>query len=152
MNGEQDVRELIYRSCLLLDREDFAGFLALCAPGLHYVVTVYSPEIRKEMTWMEQDFEGMKALLAMVPQHLRRTGSLHRHVSVYEIERAPKDGVVGALSSFQITHTEHDGRSRLFVVGRYHDRIDVSDPAPLLLERRAHLETRDLGIGLHVPI
>ncbi len=149
---EQDIREVIYRSCLALDREDFDGFLALCSPKLHYLVTAYSPEIRKQMIWMEQDFEGMKALLGMVTQHLRRTGSLHRHVSVYEVERAPKDGVIAALSSFLITHTELDGRSRLFVVGHYHDRIDVSGAAPLLVERRAHLETRDLGIGLHVPI
>lgn len=150
--SEQDIRELVYRSCMALDREDFAEFLALCAPEFHYEVTAYSPEIRKEMTWMEQDFEGMRALLKMVPQHLRRTGSLHRHVSIYRVDRTPQNGAYGVLSSFQITHTALDGRSSLFAVGRYHDRVILSGDALLLLERRAHLETRDLGIGLHVPI
>ncbi|MBM3503172.1 MAG: methanesulfonate monooxygenase [Alphaproteobacteria bacterium] len=149
---EQNVRELVYRSCLALDREDFDGFLALCDPALHYVVTAYSPEIRKEMTWMEQDLAGMKALLAMVPQHLRRTGSLHRHVSVYQVEAPASDGTIGALSSFLVTHTALDGGSRLFAVGHYHDRIAATGGRHLLKTRRAHLETRDLGIGLHIPI
>lgn len=101
---------------------------------------------------MEQDFVGMKALLEMVPQHLRRTGSLLRHVSPYLIDRQPTAGAVTAVSSLLVIHTTLEGRSNLFAAAHYHDRVLVNDNAPLLLERRVHLETRDLGIGLHVPI
>ena len=40
------VRALIYRGCLLLDQNDFKGWLDLCSPEFHYTVSTWSPEIR----------------------------------------------------------------------------------------------------------
>ncbi len=146
---DQEIREIVYRATVALDQEDFAAFMDLCAPELEYRITAYSPEIRKEMTWLEQDHDGMRALLDMVPQHLRRLGSLKRHTSVYFVERA-RSGEADVTSSFVVTHTTPEGQSSLFVAGTYYDVIDLGSGK--LKKRRAHLETRDLGIGSHIPI
>lgn len=144
------IRGAVHRACRLLDAEDWDAFLALCAPGFVYQVTAFSPEIRQEMIWFDQDLDGLKALFEMVPQHLRRIGSLLRHVSVGEIDRQA-DGTWQAISTFQCFHTDHDGRSHILAVGRYSDVLSA-DAAPLLLSRTTRLETRDLGVGSHVPI
>lgn len=146
---DQDIRELIYRTTTALDNEDFDAFMDLCAPEFEYRITAYSPEIRKEMIWLDQDYDGMRALLEMVPQHLRRLGTLKRHVSVYFIDRNENDTAT-ATSSFLVVHTTPEGQSQLFVAGNYHDEIDLDGRK--LKSRRAHLETRDLGIGSHIPI
>ena len=55
-------------------------------------------------------------------------------------------------SSFQVTHTDLNGISKLFVVGRYTDTLVMNSNHFLLQGRLVKLETRDLGVGLHVPI
>jgi methanesulfonate monooxygenase subunit beta len=144
------VRGVIHRACRLLDAEDWDNFLALCASNFAYQVVAYSPEIRRDMIWFDQDKDGLKALFEMVPQHLRRIGTLLRHVSVGEIERQA-DGSWLAISTFQCFHTDQDVRTLLLAVGRYDDRLSA-DAGPLLLSRTTRLETRDLGVGSHVPL
>jgi methanesulfonate monooxygenase small subunit len=145
---EERVRGLVHRACQHLDAEQWEAFMALCAPAFRYRITAYSPDLRKQMIWFDHDHDSLKALLEMVPQHLRRLGTLLRHVSVGVIEI---DGnTATATSTFQCIHTDHDGRSRLMCVGRYVDRIDLAKG--LLTFRETQLETRDLGIGSHVPI
>jgi len=148
--SSEAVRAAVHRACRLLDAEDWEGFLALCAPGLAYRVVAFSPEIRRDMIWFDQDRDGLRALFDMVPQHLRRIGTLFRHVSVGEIDRLP-DGGWQALSSLQCFHTDHDGRTHLLAVGRYTDVLTGAD-APLLQARTLRLETRDLGVGSHIPL
>jgi 3-phenylpropionate/cinnamic acid dioxygenase small subunit len=40
---DKAVSELIYRSCLLLNELDFAGYLELCASEFRYRITAWSP-------------------------------------------------------------------------------------------------------------
>jgi methanesulfonate monooxygenase small subunit len=152
MSTDQAIREVVYRTCTALDAEEFETFMALCSTELDYRVTAFSPEIRKEMIWLDQDYEGMRALLEMVPQHLKRLGTLKRHVSVYFIDRDETAGTAAVTSSFIVTHTDPEGRSQLFVAGTYFDEIESDGERCLLKKRKAHLETRDLGIGSHIPI
>ena len=152
MSSDQAIREVVYRTCTALDAEDFDAFMDLCAPDLDYRVTAFSPEIRKEMTWLDQDYDGMRALLDMVPQHLKRLGTLKRHVSIYFMEDDASAKTAAITSSFIVTHTDPEGRSQLFVAGTYFDEVYYSGDRPLLKKRKAHLETRDLGIGSHIPI
>jgi methanesulfonate monooxygenase small subunit len=145
------VAQTVYQTCLRLDQEDFDGYLELFAPEFHYWITAYSPEIRKEMIWLSHDRDGLAALLENVPDHVRRLGSLHRHATVYTVEPG-ENGTVRVTSSIQVTHTDPDGSSRLFAVGHYHDVLVDTADGPRLTERNAKLETRELGIGSHLPI
>ncbi len=58
---DREIERLIYRSCRCLDEEDFAGYLDLCAVDFHYRITAHSPELRKEMIWLDHDRTGLAA-------------------------------------------------------------------------------------------
>ena len=152
MASDDEVREVIHRACLCLDREDFDGFLELCAPDFRYQVTAYSPDIRKHMIWLNQDREGLAAMFESLPQHLRRLGTLLRHVSVCIIERDEKSEAASVTSTFLVIHTNLEGQSKVFAAGRYLDTLALGADQALLTSRTTRLETRDLGIGSHVPI
>ena len=146
------VRELIYRSCCCLDEHDFAGYIALCSPEFRYQITLYSPELRKEMIWLNHDRDGLQALLDMVPRHLVRLGALQRNATVYRIERDRADEQADVMSAFSVFNIDNEGRPSVFAVGHYHDTVDLSSAQPLLARRNARLASRDLGIGSHIPI
>ena len=148
--SDEDIRALVWRTCHAMNEEDFDGFLSFCAPSFRYRITAHSPEIDKEMIWLDQDYDGLAALLEVVPHHLRRVGRMHRHVTVGVIERDGSEANV--TSSFLVIDTNLEGQSQLFAAGLYEDRIETEgEAAPRLLQRRVKLETRDLGIGSHVP-
>src|SRR5882672_11081805 len=65
----QAIEELVYRSCLALDARDFKAFLELCDPGFRYSITTHSPEIRRDMVWLDHDRKGMETLFTNLPKH-----------------------------------------------------------------------------------
>ena len=146
----EKIVNFIQKSCFLLDEEDFDGFLKICNENFEYKITAFSPEINKEMIWMDEDYAGFKNLLMMVSSHLRRLGKLTRNVNVGEVQRRSEKILI--KSSFIIIHTDLEGKSNIFCVGRYQDVLISKKSSVSLLSRHAHLETRDLGIGSHVPI
>jgi methanesulfonate monooxygenase subunit beta len=146
----QAIEELVYRSCLALDAKDFNGFLALCDPEFRYTIATYSPEIRREMVWLDHDRKGMETLFANLPRHNSDHSPLTRHVTVYTVD---VDGSVAkAVSALQVFRTQLDGgATELFAVGRFHDTVKLDGAAPKLARRLVRLETRLLGYGYHVP-
>lgn len=152
MEPKQSIDELIYRSCLALDDKDFAGYLDLCDPAFHYAITAYSPEIRKEMTWLEHDKEGMKALFDNLPKHNSDHSPLSRHATVYIVDHDEAKQQAKVISALQVFKTSLDGgATELFVVGKVYDTIAFGDGGPKLLDRNVRLDTRLFGIGSHIP-
>lgn len=153
MNPRPAIDELIYRSCMLLDEKDFAGYLELCDPAFRYVITAYSPEIKKEMTWLEHDKEGMKMLFANLPKHNSDHSPLTRHATVYTVAvDEAQAGQAEAVSALQVFRTTLDGgATEFFAVGRLHDTIRLGPGGPKLMARRVQLQTRMFGIGYHIP-
>lgn len=138
---------------MLLDQKDFNGFLALCDPAFHYVITAYSPEIRKQMIWLEHDKSGLKLLFDNLPKHNSDHSPLTRHAIVYTVE--PNEGGARArvVSALTVYKTALDGGiTELFAVGKLLDTVKVDGGAPVLVDRNVYLETRMLGIGSHIPI
>jgi len=129
---ERAIADVIYRACLLLDDQKFTEWLELCAPEFSYRITTYSPEIRRQMTWYEQDVAGLKGMIEMLPKHNTDHGRLTRHVTVYTV-----------IDS---------GETQLFLIGRYHDRFTLGEQGPRFLERNVMLDTRRLDKGSHYPI
>tara|TARA_B110000503_G_scaffold78280_1_gene120352 strand:+ start:13 stop:483 length:471 start_codon:yes stop_codon:yes gene_type:complete len=144
-------RDLVALSCLALDNEDAAAFLALCAADFNYCIEVDSPELRRTMVWLEHDLDGLGELLTSIDDHLRRSGRLLRHLGA-TVVLEDDDACLRISTSFTVFHTALDGRTALWAAGRYHDDIGTVDNGLRLLRRTVHLHTRDLGIGSHVPI
>jgi methanesulfonate monooxygenase small subunit len=157
---ERSIQDAIYRACLLLDDEKFAEWLGLCAPDFNYRITTYSPEIRKAMTWYEQDVPGLRGMFEMLPKHNTDHGRLTRHVTVYTVDVDPSQSEAKATSSFACYRTMLDGinshidsgETQLFLIGRYYDRFRIGEQGPRFLERNVVLDTRRLDKGSHYPI
>ena len=152
MVTNDDVKAVVYRSCLALDDERFADYLALCAEDFRYRVTAYSPELRKEMVWLDQDRAQLANLLEGVDNHHRLPGRFSRQANVYLVERNGAAGRATVTTSLVVMYTDPEGISKVFAVGRYVDSIDVAGERPFLRAREVRLETRDFGPGSHVPM
>lgn len=146
----QAIEELVYRSCLALDERDFKGFLDLCEEDFRYTITTYSPEIRKDMVWLDHDRKGLDTLLTNLPRHNSDHSPITRHATVYTVDVA--DGTASVVSALQVFRTQLDGgASELFAVGRFHDTVRLNGSQPKLAKRVVKLDTRLLGYGYHIP-
>jgi methanesulfonate monooxygenase small subunit len=146
----QAVEELVYRSCLALDAKDYKAFLALCVEDFRYTISTYSPEIRKEMVWLDHDRKGMETLFTNLPRHNSDHSPLTRHATVYMVEE--KGAGAEVVSALQVFKTELDGgATELFAVGRFHDTVRLDGAGARLARRVVRLDTRLLGYGYHVP-
>ena len=151
-NARTMVEELVYRSCMLLDEKDFKGYLDLCDPEFRYTITAYSPEIKREMTWLEHDKAGIQTLFNNLPRHNSDHSPLTRHVTVYTVtvDDAKKEAQV--VSGLQVFKTTLDGGiTELFGVGKLYDTVRLNGDGARLLRRNVRLDTRMLGIGYHIP-
>jgi methanesulfonate monooxygenase small subunit len=146
----QAIEELIYRSCLALDVKDFKGYLELCDQDFRYSITAYSPEVRREMVWLDHDRPGMETLFTNLPKHNSDHSPLTRHVTVYTVDM---DGAAASVvSALQVFRTQLDGgATELFAVGRFHDSVNLIGGKPRLARRVVRLDTRLLGYGFHIP-
>lgn len=152
MDFRHAISELIYRSCMALDDKKFSAYLDLCDPAYRYAITAYSPEIRKEMTWLEHDKAGLQALFTNLPKHNSDQSPLSRHVTVYTVEQDAAASQAKVISGLQVFRTTLDGgTTELFAVGKLLDTVSLTDGVPKLLERNVRLDTRMLGFGNHIP-
>ncbi|AXF12584.1 methanesulfonate monooxygenase (plasmid) [Paraburkholderia graminis] len=152
METENAIRALIAKSCLALDSNDYKGYLTLCSENFQYYITTYSPEIRKNMVWLEKDKPDLKNLFDLLPkQNMDRT-PLTRHFSIFTVSPGPKEDRVEVMSALQVYRTEHQGgTTSLVAVGKYLDEVELGAEGPLLIKREVRLDTRMLGKGYHVP-
>src|SRR5439155_22910758 len=103
----QAIEELVYRSCLALDSGDYKGFLALCDPGFRYTITTHSPEIKRDMVWLDHDRKGMETLFTNLPRHNSEHPPLPRHAPVYTVDLERQEASV--VSDLQVFRTQPDG-------------------------------------------
>lgn len=151
--GEEEIRDLLQRVADALDREAWDEFLSMCAPEFEYRVTAHSYELDEDMIWLIHDLDGLRHLFEVLPEQLGRKGTrMLRHVSFVAIEPGEADGQMVATSKVVAVRTSPEGVSELFAAGRYIDVVDIAGAALRLIRRETRLDTRELGIGSHVPI
>lgn len=150
---ERVVSSLIYRSCLLLDEKKFEDYLALCADNFHYTITTYSPEIRAEMVWMDEDKASLKKILDVLSRHNSDHSPLSRHATVYTIDYDESKKEASVVTGLQIFKTSLDGgETHLFAVAKCYDTVSINDDKGAeLLNRNVRLDTRMLSLGSHIP-
>jgi methanesulfonate monooxygenase small subunit len=152
-----EISNLVAESALRLDERRFGDWLDLTAPAFRYRIEAYSHDIRKNMTWLDHDRNGMIALIELLPKHHIDGGDWLRQVSVGTVAREGSN-LARAVSSLAVFHTARDigdahlqgGSSRLLLVGRYHDRFEHDGQRWELSERIVRLQTRQLGVGSHL--
>jgi methanesulfonate monooxygenase small subunit len=146
------IEELVYRSCLALDASDYKAYLALCDDAFRYTVTAHSPEIRKDMIWLDHDKAEMQLLFNNLPRHNSDHSPLSRHAHVYTVEATADGKSAEVVSTLEIYKTTLDGgATELFAIGRYLDTVCLEGAAPRLSKRIVRLTTRQFGFGYHVP-
>lgn len=149
--------ELVLDGARLLDERRFGEWFDRTSADFHYRIEAYSPELRKNMVWLEHDRAGMIALVELLPKHHVDGADLLRHVSVGHIETEGPNAA-SANSALAIFSTARDagdahvdgGSSSVFLVGRYQDRFRLEDERWRLSERIVKVQTRQLGIGSHL--
>jgi len=159
-NTIEQIKDVIYQSCLYQDDLDWSSWLGLCSDDYHYAIRAFSPEIRADMEYMGGGLEYMKSLTEMLPKHNTDNSPLKRHCTVYKVEIADDGKSASATSSFVVYQTMLDGinshvdagESRLFLVGRYNDKFQISDGGVKFSDREVRLDTRRLDKGSHWPI
>jgi methanesulfonate monooxygenase subunit beta len=146
------IKELVYRSCLTLDEKNFKDYLDLCDNAFQYTITAHSPEIRKDMIWLDHDKAGMQTLFDNLPRHNSDHSLLTRHATVYTVDIDAMKQQANVVSALQVFRTTLDGgATELFAVGRYLDSVTLNGGQPKLLKRVVKLDTRRFGIGHHTP-
>lgn len=152
VSHRESIERLVYESGSTLDALDFKGYLELCEDGYEYSIEAYSPEIRKDMVWLHHDKAGMDTLFKNLPKHNSDHSTLMRHLTVYKVDVDEASGEANVISGLQVFRTELDGgTTELFAIAKQHDTIKLNDGYPKLSKRTIRLETRNLGIGHHVP-
>lgn len=154
------VRDTIYRATIALDGQEWNDWLALCSEDYYYIITSFSPEINKDMIYMEGDLKEMTSIIDLLPKHNTDHSPLRRHTSVYTVDVAEDGKSASAVSSFVVYQNMLDGNnshidsgeSRLFLVGKYIDDFVVENDQVKFLKREVKLDNRRLDKGSHWPI
>lgn len=149
--NKDNLLDLVYDSCELLDAENFDAWLDLCAEEFKYQIRTFSDELGKEMVWMNQDKAGMAHIFKNVKNHERYTGRLRRQATMTRI-RAVDAQLATVSSAIAVYHTEINGITQLYAIGTYKDQLKQTPGGLQLVSREVVLETRRLAFGSHVPV
>ena len=154
------VRDTIYRATLLLDDQKWEQWLELCDDGFHYAIKSFSPEINRDMTYLQGSRNDLATMVKLLPKHNTDHSPLKRHTTVYTVDVADDAKTASAVSSFVVFQNMLDGvnshvdagESRLFLVGRYLDSFKLENGKARFIQREVRIENRRLDKGSHWPI
>jgi methanesulfonate monooxygenase subunit beta len=160
VDGAALVRDTIYRSTILLDRQDWNEWLAHCDDDFQYAIRAFSPEINRDVTYLALDRQGVASLIKLLPKHNTDHSPLTRHTSVYTVDVDEVAHSAKAVSSVIVYQNLLDGinshidagESRLFLVGKYLDVFKIENNKAKFLSREVRIENRRLDKGSHWPI
>ena len=157
---ERKIEKTIYKAALALDENNWSAWFELCDETFTYAITSFSPEINKQMTYFSGDKKELTGLMEMLPKHNTDHSPLHRHTSVYTIDVSNNGKTAESVSSVVIYQNMLDGinshldsgESRLFVIGKYHDKFVIDGEGPKFVNRETKIENRRLDKGSHWPL
>lgn len=145
------ITRLLYQVSQLMDEEQFDKFLKLCDTEFTYTISTYSDELGKRMVWFHKDKDGLSHALKAANRHERYTGRLRRHVGMVQVV-GTKGDLKQTESMVSIFHTELNGVTRLYAIGKYCDQVKDGEDGAILVSREVKLDTRRLEFGPHVPV
>ena len=154
------IRSAIYEASLALDECRWTDWLAQCDDAFYYAIKAHSPEIHRDMTYLDGSLAEMVSMCDLLPKHNTDRSPLSRHTVVYRVTVDEDGASASAVSSVAVYRTVLDGMashveagsSNLFLVGKYHDRFKLENGSAKFVERIVRLDTRRLDKGSHWPI
>ncbi len=154
------VRDTIYRATIMLDDQRWDDWLNLCHDEFHYSIKSFSPEINKDMIYLQGNRKDMASLIRLLPKHNTDHSWLRRHTSVYTVDMSADGQSATAISSVLVYQNLLDGEnshidageSRLFLVGKYYDTLVLGGGDPKFVSREVRIDERRLDKGSHWPI
>jgi methanesulfonate monooxygenase small subunit len=154
------VRDAIYRATLLLDDQKWDQWLDLCAEDFKYEIKSWSPEINYDVTYLQLTRHSLASMVKLLPKHNTDHSPLTRHTTVYSVDMAEDGKTAKAISSFVVYQNMLDGinshvdsgESRLFLIGKYRDTMNIENGTARFASREVRLENRRLDKGSHWPI
>jgi methanesulfonate monooxygenase subunit beta len=154
------VRDAIYRAALLLDDQKWEQWLDLCSDDFQYEIKSWSPEINYDVTYLQLNRQGLSSMVKLLPKHNTDHSPLTRHTTVYSVELDEDGKTAKAVSSVVVYQNLLDGinshidagESRLFLIGKYRDTVNIENGTARFLNREVRLENRRLDKGSHWPI
>jgi methanesulfonate monooxygenase small subunit len=146
-----ELTAFVSESCALLDREDFDGYMQLCAAGFNYKIVTHSPDLNDEMCWLDVNREELNTLLGALATHVRVPGAFFRN-SGASFQKKEPDGTSRLVTPVSVFHTTPQGQTSIFAVCRYFDRVKVIDGEVRLADREVRLDTRLLEFAPHVVL
>jgi methanesulfonate monooxygenase subunit beta len=160
VDASSAVRDTIYRSSILLDQQDWDGWLAYCDDEFQYAIRCWSPEINKDMTYLALDRKALASTIRLLPKHNTDHSPLTRHTSVYTVDIDEEKRLASAVSSVIVCQNLLDGinshidagESRLFIVGKYIDNLKIENGKAMFVSREVRIQNRRLDKGSHWPI
>lgn len=143
------IEDVIRKGCWYLDKEMYGEWLDLFAETGRYEVVAYSPEIRKEMTWMRQDRAQLANLLHKeLPNHIREDATRAHMVMAISIESTGDSPL--ALSRFAIFKTNARGETGVYATGFYEDTFVNENSVWKIAKRKVLLDTRMFDVFPHI--
>ena len=80
------VRDTIYRATLLLDDQQWDQWLELCDDSFHYAIKSFSPEINRDMIYLQGTRKELATMVKLLPKHNTDHSPLKRHTTVYTVD------------------------------------------------------------------
>jgi 3-phenylpropionate/cinnamic acid dioxygenase small subunit len=135
---------------MLLDEEKFESWVDLFDAQGVYELSAYSTEIRRWMTWQLSDRDALARMLKDVDEHVRDPAR-RRHV--VGIPLVQLDGNRAQVTShFSLFRTSPEGRSSLYLVGCYQDKVVRRTDTWLYAVHKVICDTRMLDSFTHIPV
>lgn len=134
-----------------LDEERFDQFLDRCTAEISYRIVTESPDLGREMTYMDLEGDELGALLGTVKQHVRPPDKLLRHTAKPMIQHV--DGsLVTCRTKLAVYHVNGSGDPGIYALGHYDDVFSLTEGGPMLVRRDVVLASRRFPFGSHVPL
>lgn len=141
---------LIHLSGRLLDYKDFDNYAALFADGGEYRLVTEAPEAAQPMTWIFLNRAELIDLLTSAQKHVWNTGQRSHLISVEEVN--VEGDTAHSWAGFSVFHTDNQGSTKIYAVGRYEDHWQKQSDDWRLLKRITRLQTRLLSPPSAIPV
>ncbi|NKB38122.1 MAG: hypothetical protein GKR93_13325 [Gammaproteobacteria bacterium] len=151
-NSRDTLIQLLHLSARYLDDSNHTSFLELFTKDGEYLISSYAPELADKMIWMRRSRDELEDRLAAVNEHEWEIAGIEqtRVLSVDVV--SVTDNSARSSSSFSLFHTDAEGRSELYAVGRYEDEWAATKSVWLLSRREVQLKTRLLKLLSPLPV